>query len=70
MLKVKVVLGINAAFQQTLFIISCSHSKKHFGRQVQMAFFVGNMVGVLLLGPFSDWFGRKTAYLATLSLSL
>ena len=33
-----------------------------------MAFFVGNMIGVLLLGPFSDWFGRKTAYLTTLSL--
>ena len=33
-----------------------------------MAFFVGNMIGVLLLGPFSDWFGRKTAYMTTLSL--
>ena len=33
-----------------------------------MAFFIGNMIGVLLLGPFSDWFGRKTAYLTTVSL--
>ena len=33
-----------------------------------MAFFVGNIIGILFLGPFSDWFGRKTAYLTTLSL--
>ena len=42
--------------------------KKHFGRKVQMAFFVGNMIGVLFLGSFSDWFGRKTAYLTCLTL--
>ena len=33
-----------------------------------MTFFAGNMVGVLFLGSFSDWFGRKTAYMTTLTL--
>ena len=42
--------------------------KRFFGKAVQMTFFVGNMVGVLFLGSFSDWFGRKTAYMTTLTL--
>ena len=42
--------------------------KQYFGRKVQIAFFVGNMIGVLFLGSFSDWFGRKTAYMTTLTL--
>ena len=33
-----------------------------------MAFFGGEFIGVLLVGPFSDYFGRKTAYLTTLTL--
>ena len=33
-----------------------------------MAFFVGSMVGVLLIGPYSDWFGRKTAYMTALTI--
>ena len=40
----------------------------NFPRYVQIAFFVGNMVGVLLIGPFSDWYGRKTAYMTTLTM--
>ena len=26
------------------------------------------MVGVLLIGPFSDWYGRKTAYMTALTI--
>ena len=33
-----------------------------------MAFFLGNMVGVLAVGPASDWFGRKVAYMGMMTL--
>jgi MFS family permease len=39
----------------------------YFNRAVQIAFFVGNMVGVLMVGPLSDWYGRKTAYMTALT---
>ena len=42
--------------------------QKYFGRKVQIAFFLGNMIGVLCLGSFSDWFGRKRAYMTSLTL--
>ena len=35
-----------------------------------MAFFGGQLIGVLLVGPFSDYFGRKTAYLTALTLCM
>ena len=35
-----------------------------------MAFFGGEFIGGLLVGPFSDFFGRKTAYLTTLTLCM
>ncbi len=41
---------------------------ENFPRYVQIVFFVGNMVGMLMIGPFSDWFGRKRAYLTCLTL--
>ncbi len=41
---------------------------ENFPRYVQIAFFIGNMAGVLLIGPFSDWYGRKTAYMAALTI--
>ena len=31
-------------------------------------FFIGNMVGVLLIGPYGDWFGRKVAYMTSLTI--
>lgn len=40
----------------------------NFPRIVQIVFFVGNMMGVLLIGPFSDWYGRKTAYMTALTI--
>ena len=40
----------------------------NFPRLVQIVFFFGNMVGVLLIGPLSDWYGRKTAYLTALTI--
>ena len=40
----------------------------NFPRIVQIVFFVGNMIGVLLIGPFSDWYGRKTAYMTALTI--
>jgi len=42
--------------------------RQHFRRVVQMFFFFGNMIGVLAVGPLSDWFGRKTAYMTMLTL--
>ena len=39
-----------------------------FGRIVQIVFFVGNMIGVFMIGPFSDWYGRKFAYMTTLTI--
>ena len=38
-----------------------------FGRVVQMVFFIGNMVGVFLIGPFSDYYGRKLAYMTAIT---
>ena len=40
----------------------------NFGRLVQIVFFVGSMVGVFLIGPFSDTFGRKFAYMTSLTV--
>ena len=40
----------------------------NFPRIVQIVFFFGNMCGVLLIGPFSDWYGRKTAYCTALTV--
>ena len=40
----------------------------HYSRIVQMIFFVGNMIGVLLIGPYSDWYGRKIAYMTALTI--
>ena len=40
----------------------------YFSRIVQAVFFSGNLVGMLLIGPFSDWYGRKTAYLSFLTM--
>ena len=37
-------------------------------RGVQIVFFLGNMIGVLLIGPFSDWYGRKTGLLTALTI--
>ena len=42
--------------------------RRYFRRVVQMAFFLGNMVGVLAVGPASDWFGRKVAYMGMMTL--
>ena len=39
-----------------------------FDRTVQIVFFVGNLIGVLLVGPYSDWYGRKTAYMTALTI--
>jgi len=33
-----------------------------------MVFFMGNMIGVLAVGPLSDWFGRKMAFMTMLTL--
>ena len=40
----------------------------NFPRLVQIVFFFGNMCGVLAIGPLSDWYGRKTAYLTALTI--
>ena len=40
----------------------------NFDRIVQIVFFIGNMVGVILIGPYSDWYGRKTAYMTALTI--
>jgi MFS family permease len=40
----------------------------YFNRAVQIVFFAGNLVGVLSVGPFSDWYGRKTAYMTCLTI--
>ena len=42
--------------------------RQYFRRIIQMAFFLGNMIGVLAVGPISDWFGRKRAYMTMLTL--
>ena len=42
--------------------------QKHYRRYVQIGFFFGCMVGVLLVGMFSDHLGRKTAYLSCMTL--
>merc|ERR550532_1142096 len=34
----------------------------------KLSFFLGNMIGVLLIGPFSDWYGRKTGLLTALTI--
>ena len=39
-----------------------------FGRVVQTVFFVGNLVGVFLIGPCSDYYGRKLAYMTALTI--
>lgn len=36
--------------------------RRQFPRYIQMTFFVGNLVGVALSGPFADNFGRKLAF--------
>ena len=41
--------------------------KQYIRRIVQSVFFMGNMIGVLAVGPMSDWFGRKTAYMTMLT---
>ena len=40
----------------------------NFPRIVQIVFFIGNMIGVLLIGPFSDWYGRKTGLMTCLTI--
>ena len=39
-----------------------------FGWVVQIVFFIGNMIGVFLIGPFSDYYGRKFAFMTTLTI--
>lgn len=39
-----------------------------FPRVVQIVFFVGNMVGVLVIGPYSDWFGRKIGFMTAMTI--
>ncbi len=41
---------------------------ENFPRYVQLVFFLGSMVGTLMIGPFCDWFGRKTGYLTCMTL--
>ena len=40
----------------------------NFSRLVQLVFFAGSLVGMLLIGPFSDWYGRKKAYMTFFTL--
>ena len=39
----------------------------NFPSLVKTVFFVGNMVGVIFIGTFSDWYGRKTAYMTAIT---
>ena len=39
-----------------------------FDRTVQIVFFVGNLIGVLLIGPYSDWYVRKTGYMTAFTI--
>ena len=57
-------------FQETItkrWDLVCGHMV-NLPRIVQIVFFVGNMVGVLLIGPFSDWYGRKTGFLTAMTI--
>lgn len=35
---------------------------------MQIVFFVGNMLGVLVIGPYSDWFGRKIGFMTAITI--
>ena len=40
----------------------CDNEFKNFSEYANASYFGGNMLGILVLGIFADWYGRKRAY--------
>ena len=48
------------------FNLVCENA--HLITIAETSFFLGNLLGVLLIGPVADWYGRKIGYLTFLTL--
>lgn len=48
------------------FNLVCGNA--HLITVAETSFFIGNLLGVLVIGPVADWYGRKIGYLTFLTL--